>query len=66
IVRDEWKPALRVDVEACNGCRLCLQVGCPALSMKEKIAVIDQVLCTGCGVCAQVCPEEAILEKAVI
>jgi len=66
IVRDEWKPALHVNVEACNGCRLCLQVGCPAISMKEKIAVIDQVLCTGCGVCAQVCPEEAILEKAVI
>jgi indolepyruvate ferredoxin oxidoreductase alpha subunit len=66
LVRKEWKPALSVDVELCNGCRLCLQVGCPAISMKEKKAVIDPVLCTGCGVCAQVCPEAAILEKAVV
>ena len=66
LVRQEWKPALSVDVDTCNGCRLCLQVGCPAISMQDKKAVIDRVLCTGCGVCAQVCPEEAILEKAVV
>ncbi|MCW2278960.1 indolepyruvate ferredoxin oxidoreductase subunit alpha [Heliophilum fasciatum] len=44
-------------VENCKGCRACIGVGCPALSMDPatRKAVVDATLCTGCGVCARVC-----------
>ncbi len=49
-----------VDPDACRGCKMCLKVGCPAVCMDGKKAVIDRTLCTGCTVCAQVCPFDAI------
>lgn len=63
------QPAYRVDAGLCNGCRLCLRVGCPALSLtaapdREKpLAAIDGVLCVGCGLCAQLCMHAAILKS---
>lgn len=61
LVRKEWKKPLVVDDEKCNGCRLCLQLGCPAISLIDKKAKISKIFCTGCTVCAQICPEDAIL-----
>ena len=62
------KPALRVDSDRCVGCRMCLRVGCPALSQikdagtgKTK-AVIDPEQCLGCGVCTYACRVGAISE----
>jgi indolepyruvate ferredoxin oxidoreductase, alpha subunit len=54
--------ALRIDPEICTGCRACLQLGCPALSLDGKKVVIDPALCAGesCRLCYQVCPENAI------
>jgi len=47
--------------EKCNACGICVKVlGCPAISMTEKRAEIDPVLCRGCGVCEAVCPYHAI------
>ncbi|MGB3478649.1 MAG: indolepyruvate ferredoxin oxidoreductase subunit alpha [bacterium] len=65
-------PAYFIDPDLCKGCRLCLRIGCPAISLqfskgREKpLAVIDPTLCFGCGLCAQVCTYHAILapEKA--
>ncbi|RLB72000.1 MAG: indolepyruvate ferredoxin oxidoreductase subunit alpha [Deltaproteobacteria bacterium] len=58
------KPALKVDVEKCTGCKRCLQVSCNALGLvetEEKSYVeIDPNLCVGCTVCAQVCKFDAI------
>ncbi len=57
-------PALRVDTQACIGCRACLQIGCPALEWHPgegaKGAAFINGLCTGCAVCAQVCKKSAI------
>lgn len=45
----------------CIGCMLCAKkLGCPAISIGEKKAVIDSVLCTGCNLCKVVCPTHAI------
>lgn len=44
----------------CNGCKLCIRLGCPAISMKDGAAEINAQLCTGCGMCGQVCPQQAI------
>ena len=43
------------DSSKCVGCRSCMQIGCPAISIVDKKAVIDNTLCTGCGVCGQLC-----------
>ncbi len=51
-------PPLSVDPEKCRSCKACMQIGCPALSMK-KTAVVDQTLCVGCGVCKQLCSFQA-------
>ena len=59
-------PALRVDLDKCTGCKVCLQVGCPALSHipnpknGRTAAVIDPNQCVGCQVCAKVCRFGAI------
>ena len=54
------KPALRVDEDKCVGCRMCMKLGCPAISFKDRKAVIDSTQCVGCGVCSQLCRTGAI------
>ena len=46
---------IAVDREKCIGCKACMQIGCPAISIKEGKAMIDATLCTGCRVCTQLC-----------
>ena len=64
------KPPMKVDPDACEGCRACLELNCPPIAWKKGvtkegskrkgIAVIDETLCNGCGLCAQVCKFGAI------
>ncbi|MBQ1985470.1 MAG: indolepyruvate ferredoxin oxidoreductase subunit alpha [Clostridia bacterium] len=54
------KPALTVDTDKCIGCKACMGIGCPAISMKDGKAVIDATQCVGCGVCTDLCPKKAI------
>ena len=55
----------RVDPDKCIGCKMCLKVGCPAVSIKDGKSVIDPTQCVGCTVCAQVCPKGAISREEV-
>ncbi|MCI9073559.1 MAG: indolepyruvate ferredoxin oxidoreductase subunit alpha [Lachnospiraceae bacterium] len=50
---------LKVDCDKCVGCKSCMRLGCPSISIREGKAVIDQTLCVGCGVCRQLCKFEA-------
>jgi len=52
-----------VDREKCIGCKKCLKVGCPAVSIRDGKSSIDPDQCVGCTVCAQVCPVGAITRK---
>lgn len=54
------KPALTVNTEKCRGCKACMKIGCPAISVREKKAVVDSTLCVGCGVCQQLCAFDAL------
>ena len=56
------KPALKVDTDKCVGCKQCLKVGCPAISMKDGKSVIDHTQCVGCGICTEMCKLGAIVE----
>ena len=53
------KPPLHVDKAKCIGCKSCMKIGCPAISMKDGKAVVDQTQCVGCEVCSQLCPKGA-------
>ena len=53
---------LKVDSEKCKSCKMCMKIGCPAISIVDGKAVIDSTLCTGCGVCRQLCKFGALQE----
>jgi len=63
------RPPYRIDAELCNGCRLCLRIGCPAISLvsskdrDKPLAVADEAFCVGCGLCVQMCQRDAIVLK---
>lgn len=54
------KPALKVVNDKCKGCKMCLKLGCPAISVRDGKAVIDRTQCVGCGICTEVCKFGAI------
>ena len=58
------KPPLKVDQDKCIGCKSCMRIGCPAISIKEGKARVDETLCVGCGVCSQLCPKDAFESTA--
>ena len=49
-----------VDSEKCKKCKMCLKLGCPAISLKDGNIVIDKTQCNGCGLCFNVCPFSAM------
>lgn len=66
-------PFFAVDADKCRGCKVCLELGCPAISWVEQEGAtkegkkrkgtvsINRVQCPGCGLCAQVCKFESIV-----
>ena len=61
-----------VDLDVCNGCGVCLKIGCPALFASEETtakglhkAEINPTECVGCDLCAQLCPVDAISDLVV-
>lgn len=48
-----------IDKNKCKNCKLCLSLGCPAISLKE-VPTIDQNLCLACGMCESICRFGAI------
>ncbi len=54
------KAPLKVSADSCVGCKSCMHLGCPAISIKDKKAVIDTTQCVGCGVCQQLCRFDAL------
>jgi len=56
------KAPLKVNRDKCVGCKACMQIGCPAISMVDGKARIDNTLCVGCGVCSQLCKFGALCD----
>lgn len=53
-------PPLKVNSDKCVGCKMCLKIGCPAISVHNSKAVIDATQCVGCGICTDMCKLGAI------
>ena len=51
----------KVEADKCVGCKMCMKLGCPAISMKDGKAVIDHTQCVGCGICKEQCKIGAII-----
>jgi indolepyruvate ferredoxin oxidoreductase alpha subunit len=56
------KAPLAVDSDKCVGCKACMKIGCPAISMVDGKARVDATQCVGCGVCEQLCKFGALKE----
>jgi indolepyruvate ferredoxin oxidoreductase alpha subunit len=66
-------PWYAIDAEKCRGCKVCLEINCPAMSWLEDAGqtkdghkrkgtvLINKDQCVGCEVCAQICKFEAIV-----
>jgi NAD-dependent dihydropyrimidine dehydrogenase PreA subunit len=64
-VEKQDRGQLRVDVDECKGCGLCVEA-CPpkVISLGERLnrygyrtVMYSGVSCTACGICFMVCPE---------
>ncbi|MBR1750213.1 MAG: indolepyruvate ferredoxin oxidoreductase subunit alpha [Ruminococcus sp.] len=55
-------PPLKCDKDKCVGCKQCLKIGCPAISIHNKKMEIDHTQCVGCGICKEMCKLGAIGE----
>lgn len=49
--------------DKCRKCKLCMKLGCPAISENGGTVKIDMTQCNGCGLCINVCPFGAIEKK---
>ena len=47
----------------CKKCKMCLKLGCPAISWKDGAVRIDATQCNGCGLCVNLCPFGAIVKE---
>jgi indolepyruvate ferredoxin oxidoreductase alpha subunit len=66
-------PLYAIDTDKCRGCKVCLEINCPAISWRESAGqtkdghkrkgtvYINPDQCVGCEVCVQVCKFEAIV-----
>ncbi len=53
-------PPIQVKEDKCVGCKSCMKIGCPCISIVGKKAVIDESMCVGCGLCSQMCKTGAL------
>ncbi|MDO5396365.1 MAG: indolepyruvate ferredoxin oxidoreductase subunit alpha [bacterium] len=50
--------------DKCKKCKVCMKLGCPAISLVDGAVKIDATQCNGCGLCINVCPFHAIEKSA--
>ena len=53
----------KIDPQECRNCKMCMKLGCPAITVKGGKVIIDPTQCNGCGLCVNVCPFGAIVKE---
>ncbi|WP_368233470.1 indolepyruvate ferredoxin oxidoreductase subunit alpha [Anaerotruncus rubiinfantis] len=59
-------PPLAIDQDKCKNCKMCMKIGCPAISATSGKVVIDDTLCVGCDLCKKMCGFGAIKSTAEV
>ena len=49
-----------VITDKCKNCKMCMKLGCPAITVRNGKVIIDDSQCNGCTLCTGVCPFGAI------
>ncbi|MTI80639.1 MAG: indolepyruvate ferredoxin oxidoreductase subunit alpha [Firmicutes bacterium] len=62
LLNKEPQQPVTLDVNMCMGCRLCLNLGCPAISEKDGVVTLNAIHCNGCELCISVCSQGAIMK----
>jgi indolepyruvate ferredoxin oxidoreductase alpha subunit len=60
LLNKEPQQPMAVSEDLCIGCKMCMQIGCPAISFNGNTAEINGIQCNGCGLCASICKTGAI------
>jgi indolepyruvate ferredoxin oxidoreductase, alpha subunit len=63
VEREQFPGPMEVNSELCEACKICLTIGCPAMSSDQDAVRIDPDLCFGCALCEQICPETSIARR---
>ncbi|MBQ7718023.1 MAG: indolepyruvate ferredoxin oxidoreductase subunit alpha [Clostridia bacterium] len=58
----KFEGKMYVNPDKCKKCRMCMKIGCPAISFKDGV-VIDETLCNGCGLCQNICKFGALSKE---
>ncbi len=55
------RPPIAFEAEDCNKCKLCYDLGCPAIDWDDAVGpVIDGLQCIGCELCTELCKPGAL------
>jgi indolepyruvate ferredoxin oxidoreductase alpha subunit len=55
------KQPIQFEAEECNMCKLCYDLGCPAIEWSDECGpIIDGLQCVGCEMCAELCKPDAL------
>ena len=63
LIKKAGYTGLYVINDKCKNCKMCMKLGCPAISLTKNGPKIDETLCVGCGLCPNVCKFGAIERK---
>ena len=52
---------IQLKSEDCTLCKLCYELGCPAIEWDDETGpIIDELQCVGCELCAMLCKPDAL------
>ena len=51
---------VNIQKDKCKNCKMCMKIGCPAISIVDGKPEINKTLCTNCGLCKNICKFDAI------
>jgi indolepyruvate ferredoxin oxidoreductase alpha subunit len=52
---------IQFEAEECNQCKLCYDLGCPAIEWSDDQGpIIDEIRCVGCEMCVELCNPKAL------